>query len=153
MSFIIYAITIATEVYLYFIWVGDSSKITVVASIMGYVIIFLFLGAFLVTLSIDQTVLIPIVSVLSLSSAAASLFYYNSSTNTYQYIFISISLPFLAVFWSIIKSISLKKPILRINSILCLYLVIYLPVIAHVISSFQLFTNQDQVNTISAYTI
>jgi len=153
MSFIIYAITIGTEVFLYFAWVSNSSQMIVVGSIMGYVVVFLFIGALLVTIPIDQTILIPILSIVSLLPAATSFFYYTSSTNIYQYIFISISFPFLVVFWSIIKSISLKKPIFRINSMLCLYLVIYLPVIAHALNSYKLFTDKEVINTISNYTI
>ncbi len=151
MSFIIYAITIGSEIYLYLVLVNDSSKMAVVGSIMGYIIGFLLIGSLLIYIPVSKEVMIPVVTILSISSAASSLLYYNSSTNLYNYIFISLSAPFLVVFWSIIKSVSPKKPIFRTNAIICLYLTVYLPVLAMVLHSFELFTKDSIIVSILNY--
>ena len=59
--------------------------------------------------------------------------------------------PFAAVFWSIIKNISLKTLIFRTNAILALYISIFIPVVIMVINTFQFFTTDTQVVTIVNY--
>jgi len=77
--------------------------------------------------------MIPIMAIISLAPAASTILYYSSSFDFFTYAYIGLALPFLSIFWSIIKSVSPKKPIFRINSIVILYLTIYIPVITFVL--------------------
>jgi hypothetical protein len=135
MSFLIYSITLALEIYLYLKLTSNTGSIATLALIMGYVILFLLFGAFYIYIDVPPVVIMPIVAFLSLGTAFPSLIYYSASYNFYEYVFISLSGPFIAVFWSIVKDISPKTLIFRTNAILALYITIFLPVIALMINS------------------
>ena len=118
---------------------------------MAYVIIFLLFGAFYIYIRVRPSIIMPLIAMLSLGTAIPSLIYYNASFNFYEYAFISLSGPFAAVLWSIIKNISLKTLIFRTNAILALYISIFIPVAILVINTFQFFTTDAQVVTIVNY--
>lgn len=121
-----------------------------IGPIMGYNIAFILFGAFLVGSSISKEILLPILAILSLSSALPSFSYYHSSTNIYDFMIISGSFPFFAIFWSLIKIISPKRPIFRVNSIISLYIVIFIPVMTLVLNEYQVFTsNSSLVSTLN----
>lgn len=130
MSFIIFAITLGTEIFLYVTLTNNISKISSLGPIMGYMIAFLLLGAFFMILPLSKEVFIPLVAVISMSTPALSLLYYTSSTNFQIYAIISLSFPFFAIFWSLVKIISTKRPIFRVSLIIGLYIMIYLPAVA-----------------------
>lgn len=94
---------------------------------------------------------LPIIAILSLGTAVSSFFYYNSSTNFYIYVFISISGPFIAIFWSLIKNTSDKSLIFRTNSIIILFLTIFIPVIALTINKFNFFTSDSDITNYISY--
>ena len=91
------------------------------------------------------------IALLSLGTAIPSLLYYNSSVNFYDYVFLSLSGPLAAIFWSIIKAISPKTLIFKTNAIIALYTAIFLPVIVIMINTFQFFTTNSQIITILNY--
>lgn len=119
--------------------------------IMGYILIFLLLGATFIYIRVSAVVALPIVAILSLGTAIPSFFYYNSSGSSYTYYFISLSGPFLAVFWSLIKNISKKAIIFRTNAIIALYITIFLPVIALTINTYNYLTTDVSVATVINY--
>lgn len=112
---------------------------------MGYIIIFLLFGAFYIYIRVDPAIILPIVGILSLGTAVSSFFYYDSSVNFQTYAYISLSGPFIAIFWSIIKNTSSKALIFRTNAIIALYLTIFLPVVALVLNSLDLFTSDSSI--------
>lgn len=112
---------------------------------MGYVIIFLLFGAFYIYIRVDAAVILPIVGILSLGTAIPSLWYYSSSVSFETYAYVSLSGPFTAIFWSIIKNTSSKALIFRTNAIIALYLTTFLPVIALILNSFNLFTTDSNI--------
>lgn len=104
----------------------------------------------MIYVKVSAAVTLPISAIVSLATAFPSLSYYNSSTNVYTYVFASISGPFLVLFWSLIKNISLKAIIFKINSIIVLFISIFLPFIALVINSYNYFTSDSSfVSTIN----
>jgi hypothetical protein len=115
---------------------------------MGYIIIFLLFGAFYIYIRVDAAIILPIVGILSLGTAVASLFYYNSSVSFQTYAYVSLSGPFIAIFWSIIKNTSRKALIFRTNAIIALYLTIFLPVVALVLNSLNLFTSDSSIASV-----
>ena len=112
----------------------DLTKIGYIGPIMTYIIIFILLGAFFLYINVSKEIMTPILMLVSLSSALASFFYYNTSVNFLTYAFISISLPFIAIFWSVINFIPNKQPIFRINAIILCYIMIYIPLMASVLN-------------------
>ena len=120
---------------------------------MGYILLFLILGAFYIYINVRPVIIMPIVAILSIGTALPSLGFYNESINFYHYAFISLSGPFVAIFWSIIKTISIKTPIYRPNVIIALYIVFFLPVIILVINSFKYFTTDAQTISSLNYTL
>ena len=151
MSFIIYALTIGCEIYLYTALTNDSSKIGTIGPLMGYILAFLLLGAFFMFIPLSKEVLIPFLAIISISSALPSLSYYNTSTNFIDYAIISLSFPFFALFWSLVKIISPKKPFLRTNMIIGLYIIIYLPVSAFAMNAYSIFTSDTSLMRILNY--
>ena len=130
--------------------VSNSSQMAFLGVIMGYIMIFELFGAFLIYIRLSAVVTLPIIAVASLSTAFVSLAYYTPTMNTYTYYFASLSGPVLAVFWSLIKNISTKTIIFKINSIIVLFISIFLPFIALVINSFNYFTSDSSlVSTIN----
>lgn len=118
---------------------------------MGYVIIFLLFGAFYIYIDVPPVIIMPFVAFISLGTAFPSLLYYNSSFEFYQYISISLSGPFIAIFWSIVKNISPKTLIFRTNAILALYITIFLPVMALMINTLKFFTADTQTISVVNY--
>ena len=118
---------------------------------MGYILIFLLLGAAFIYIKVSPVIALPIAAILSLGTAIPSLFYYKSSVNSYTYFFISLSGPFLAFFWSLIKNISKKAIIFRTNAIIALYVTIFLPVITLTINSYKYFTTDTSITTVINY--
>jgi hypothetical protein len=112
---------------------------------MAYIISFLLIGALLMVLPISKEWFIPIIAILSVSSAVASLMYYNQSTNFYTYTIITLSFPFFALFWSLVKIISPKRPIFRVSLIIGLYIIVYLPAIILAMNLFQVFTQDSSL--------
>lgn len=129
MSFVIYSLTIGTEIFLYITLANDFSKAGTIGPIMGYIIAFLLLGAFFMFLPISKEFFIPFLAIISISTPVISLLYYNTSTNFYNYAIITLSFPFFALFWSLVKVVSQKKPIFRVTVIIGLYIIVYLPAI------------------------
>ncbi len=129
MSFVIYALTVGTEIFLYITLANDFSKASSIGPIMAYIIAFLLLGAFFMFLPFSKEVFLPFIAILSLSTPILSLLYYNTSTNFYTYAIITLSFPLFAIFWSLVKVVSPKKPIFRVTVIIGLYIVVYLPAI------------------------
>ena len=108
------------------------------------------MGAILINIRTSAAVTLPISALISLGSALPSLAYYNTSVNFNTYVFVSISGPFLAVFWGLIKNISAKAIIFKINSIIVLFISIFLPFLALVINSYNFFTSDTSIlNTIN----
>jgi len=153
MSFLVYSITLAVEIYLYIQLTNNTGSIATLALLMAYVILFLLIGAFYIYLDAPPVVAIPVLAFLSLGTAFPSLAYYSSSFNLYQYVFISLSGPFIAVFWGIVKNISPKTLIFRTNAILALYITIFLPVIALMINSLEFFTADSQTVSVLNYVL
>lgn len=118
---------------------------------MGYVIAFIVIGAALIVIPISKDILIPILAIMSLGTAFSSFSYYSAATQMSNYVLISLSGPFLVLFWSIIKAISAKAPIFRINSIIGLYIIIYLPVIALTLNIFNCFTQDASISSLITY--
>jgi hypothetical protein len=122
-----------------------------IGPIMGYILAFLLLGAFFNYIPLSKEVFVPFISIISLGTALFSFTYYTSSTTFTNYIIISLSLPFFAVFWSLVKIIPPKKPIFRTNLIIGLYIIIYLPVIALVLSIYNIFTADESISSTLNY--
>jgi hypothetical protein len=130
--------------------VSNSSQMAFLGVIMGYVMIFELFGALLIYIRLSAVMTLPIIAVVSLSTAFVSFAYYTPTVNTYIYFFASLSGPVLAIFWSLIKNISFKTIIFKINSIIVLFISIFLPFIALVINSFNYFTSDPSlVSTIN----
>ena len=95
----------------------DNTTMYIIGGLMAYILLFLLLGAAFMLLPLSREVAIPFLAILSLISALPSLAYYSPSVNQYYYFFISISLPFFALFWSLIRSVSPRRPIFRTNAL------------------------------------
>jgi hypothetical protein len=136
MSFFVFLTTLAIEIYMFIYLINDVSTFIRSFAIMVYSILFLILGAVMDMFSQKILLFNPIASVISLFMAGMSLFYYSQDMNWYEYIFISLSLPFLSIFWCIVRTFSKKRPIFKINSIILMYIFIYLPIMVYVLNSF-----------------
>jgi hypothetical protein len=79
MSFFIYAITLAVEIYLYFKIVSNVEQIATLGLLMAYILLFLLFGAFLIYLKVRPVVIMPFLAILSLGTAVPSIFYYDAS--------------------------------------------------------------------------
>jgi len=110
---------------------------------MSYIVAFLLLGTFINNIPISKQYIIPIITILSLLPAVASRMYYSTTVNFYNYMFLSVGCPIWAFFWSFIKSISIKRPIFKINSLVCLYLFMYIPLITFVINTYGYFSSNS----------
>ena len=139
--------------FLYRKILSSSADMLTLALLMGYQILFLLLGAAYIYVKVPAVVLMPIVGIVSLGTAVPSLFYYDLSVDFKVYAYISLSGPFVAIFWSIIKNISHKTLIFRTIAIIGLYLTIFLPVIVLVINSFGFLTSDSDVVSVLNYVL
>ena len=120
---------------------------------MSYPLLFLLVGTLIHNIPISKEYFFPIVAILSLATAIPSLSYYKTTTIFKEYAMLSISGPFAAFFWCTIASISKKSPIKKINAMIGLYILIFLPVLALAVNSFGYFTSSSSLSSIIEYSL
>jgi hypothetical protein len=90
-------------------------------------------------------------SLISLVPAAISPLYCTNCTVTsvtftlYQYIFVAIALPYTTIFWCVVRSLSRRRPFLKTNMLVVLYIFIHIPLTLFIINNLGMISTDDIV--------
>ena len=138
MSLIVLSSTIGLELFLFLQMENNTSKMIKSLALMIFGIIFLIFGTFYIVIPLKNNIAFPVFTILSIVSAVFSFTY--SQTFTYwEYICSMFCLPYIVLFWSIIRIISVFRPLFQNKILALLYLFIHLPIMVFLMDVFNYF--------------
>lgn len=96
-------------------------------ALMIFGILFLIIGTFYVVIPLSNKLAIPIFTVLSLVTAPLS-FFYSQYFKYWEYLCTVFSLPYIVLFWTVIRGISQFLPLLQNKTLTLMYIFIHTPI-------------------------
>lgn len=139
MSLVVFAFTIAIEIYVFLYLISDLTHIIRCIAVMAFYIGFLVYGCIINTVPISREATLYLFTVASIVPAGFSPLYCsncnNSSFTFYEYIFLASSLPYATIFWCVVRSLTKRKPFLRTNMLVIMYIFIHIPLSLFMLNS------------------
>lgn len=133
MSGLVFIFTLGVEIFIFLFLSNNFDQIIVCVAVMVFAVAFLVYGCIINLVKWSRQTILFVFTLLSLGPAALSPFYY--SLPFYQYIFLLAVLPYSTVFWCIVRSLSLRRPFLKLNILVILYIFFHIPTTLFVINS------------------
>lgn len=127
--------------------VNRSSIVIKSLGLMVFAIIFLVLGTVYMVIPINSKFVIPIFAILSLIPAPLS-FYYGQIFTYWEYLCTIFSLPYIVLFWSIIKLIDQYKPLLKNKILTVMYCFIHIPFLIFVMDVLNYFNSNGNIGPV-----
>jgi hypothetical protein len=116
-------------------------------SLMIFGIIFLIFGTIYIVIPLKNTYAFPFFTLLSIVPAVFS-FTYSQNFTYWEYICSMFGLPYIVLFWSIIRVISVFRPLFQNKILAILYLLIHLPMMVFVMDVFNYFQSGNIVGPV-----
>lgn len=147
MSFIVLATTLAIEIFIFFNMVNDSTSITKSTSLMIFALLFLILGTFYIIVPISNKLAVPIFAIISLTPAPLS-FFFVQYFSYWEYICTIFSVPYIILFWSVIRHINEYKPLMQNKILAVMYVFIHVPVMVFVMDVLDYFGSGNGIGPV-----
>jgi hypothetical protein len=116
-------------------------------SLMVYAIFFLVFGTLYYTVPIKNIYAIPFFTLISVIPGIFS-FSYSQMFTYWEYLGTMFSMSYIVLFWSVIKVISIFKPLLQNKILAVLYIFIHIPAMVFVMDSFNYFNSGNTIGPV-----
>ena len=136
MSLILFLVTIAVVIYSFIFLTNNLNEIYKTVGIMIFSVIFLVYGTIINIFTSSRAIVLLVFSIISLIPVCFSPLFYHLKFE--EYIALSVFLPYSTIFWCIVRSLSQRRPILKINVLVILFIFLHVPVMIFVLNSFQM---------------
>ena len=148
MSGLVFVFTISVEIFVFVFLSNNLDKIINCVGVMIFGVAFLVYGCIINLLTWERSIVLLIFSLISIVPAAFSPTYYHLSF--YEYIFLACALPYSTIFWCIVRSLSHRRPFLKLNILVVLYIFFHIPVTLFVVNSMEMLSSHSEtVKTIN----
>lgn len=147
MSFIVLGTTLGLEIFIFFNMENETRNMVKSVALMVFGVLFLTLGTFYIVLPIQNKFAIPIFTVLSLAPAPLS-FFYSESFLYWEYLCTIFGLPYIILFWSVVRCVSEYKPLLQNKILTIMYALIHIPTMVFVMDVMNYFNSGDQIGPV-----
>lgn len=150
MSGVVFLFTLLIEIYSFIYLSNNLDNILDGVAVMIFAVIFLLFGC-LMSLGKPRSLMLYLSSILCLTPLSVSALYYTLSF--YRYVFLSCCFPYTAIFWCIIRSLTHRRPFLKINVTVVFYILIHIPVTLYIVNNLGMITSDTTAQQSINYAI
>ena len=151
MSATVFMFTLVIEIFSFVYLSANLEFILDGVAVMLFAVGFLVYGCLLNLVPVPRSSVLFFASLISIVPAYFSSLYY--SLSFYRYVFLSCCLPYSTIYWAIVRSLSHRRPFLKTNVTVLLYILIHIPVTLYIVNSLGMITQDASVQGIINYVI